>query len=295
MEQLIALHQQLPALFYFLIFIFSLLVGSFLYVVIYRLPEMMEREWRKDCRHFLKEELKEAPAATDKIETFNLMVPRSRCPKCGHLIGSFENIPVISWLLLKGKCKSCKTPISIRYPAIELLTAILSVVVATKFGASWAGLAAILLTWCLLSLTFIDIDKMLLPDQITLPLLWLGLLLNMNETFVSLSDAVMGAAVGYLSLWSVYHLFKLLTGKEGMGYGDFKLLAVLGAWLGWQAIPLTILLSSLVGAVLGITLMLFKGKKGSQAIPFGPYLAIAGWIYMIWGEQIVRFYQQNYL
>jgi len=294
MENVEIIYQYFPILFYSMIFFISLLVGSFLNVVIYRLPEMMEREWRTDCREFIKSELKD-PEIKESDEKFNLMVPRSRCPKCGHAISALENVPVISWLVLKGKCKSCKNPIPVRYPSIELLTAILSVVVAYKFGPTLAGFTAIVLTWGLVSLTFIDVDKMLLPDQITLPLLWLGLLLNLNGTFVDLNTAVIGAMTGYMSLWIIYHAYKQLTGKEGMGFGDFKLLAVFGAWFGWQAIPVTILLSSLVGAVVGISLIILKRSDMSQKIPFGPYIAAAGWIYMIWGEQITHFYLQNYV
>ncbi len=239
MSELLNLMQQQPSLLYAFVTILGVLVGSFLNVVIYRLPVMMEREWKRDCAEFF-------PDANLKVEaeTFNLVVPRSRCPQCDHLIGSAENIPLLSWLWQKGRCKHCACKISKRYPSIELLTGILSLCVAYVIPFGWPLLFALLFTWVLIALTFIDFDTMLLPDQLTLPLLWFALLININGTFASLSDAVLGAAFGYLSLWSIYWVFKLLTGKEGMGYGDFKLLAALGAWFGWQALPLIILLSS---------------------------------------------------
>ena len=271
--------------FLFFVFIVSLMVGSFLNVVIYRLPIMMEQSWKADFNsHFYPEQ--EPP----EIETFNLIKPDSTCPKCGHKIRAWENIPVLSWLFLRGKCSQCQTPISARYPMVELLTAILSVVAAWNFGFGWQAGCAVFLTWSLVALTFIDLDKMLLPDQITLPLLWLGLLASINHLFVSPEDAIIGACAGYLSLWSVYWGFKLLTGKEGMGYGDFKLLAALGAWVGWQQLTTIILMSSVVGAIIGISYLSLNKKEHSQPIPFGPYLAIAGWITFLYGDWIVQQY-----
>ena len=285
MNELIMLMEQTPALVYGLVTVVGILIGSFLNVVIYRLPIMMERDWKNECAEYFPE----AKLKTEQ-ETFNLVLPRSRCPECHHLIGSLENIPLLSWLVQKGRCKHCGCKISKRYPCIELLTGIASFVVAYTIPFGWPLLFALLLTWVLISLTFIDIDTMLLPDQLTLPLLWFGLLVNINGTFIGLSDAVLGAVFGYLSLWSVYWAFKLLTGKEGMGYGDFKLLAALGAWFGWQALPLILLLSSVVGAVIGISLILASKDKKSRPMPFGPYLAIAGWAYLVYGDLITQFY-----
>ncbi|OZY83984.1 prepilin peptidase [Cellvibrio mixtus] len=272
--------------------VLGLLVGSFLNVVIYRLPKMMERDWQHQCREFLANDSNIAtlPESNEKQETFNLMVPASRCPNCGHKIRAWENIPVISYVFLGGKCSSCKTTISIRYPIIELATGILSVVAIAYFGVSWNGLAALLLTWSLIALTMIDLDTYLLPDDITLPLLWLGLIINSFGMFTDLPSALWGAIAGYMSLWMVYQLFKLVTGKEGMGFGDFKLLAALGAWMGWQMLPQIILLSSLVGAVIGITMIVVRGRDKNIPIPFGPYLAIAGWIAFIWGDTINQAY-----
>lgn len=277
-----------PTIFYGVVFIFSLMVGSFLNVVIYRFPRMLEQGWYGECREFLADEVKNIPEK--KFDTLTLSTPRSSCQNCGHHIRFYENIPVISWLFLKGKCSQCKTAISIRYPLVELSTALLSLVIASHFGVSEQTFFALLLTWGLISLTMIDFDHMLLPDQIVLPLLWLGLLLNINGTFVSLTEAVIGAAAGYLSLFSVFWLFKLLTGKEGMGYGDFKLVALFGAWFGWQLLPLLILMASAVGAIIGISLMVFKKHGREQPIPFGPYLAIAGWICLLWGDGIWQWY-----
>lgn len=263
----------------------GLAVGSFLNVVIYRLPVMMQREWRRDCC-----ELLEVNEQTES-ETFNLAQPNSCCPQCGHAIRPWENIPVISYLLLRGRCSGCKTSISVRYPIIELCGGISAAVLAWHFAAADAALlGTLLLTWALIALTMIDIDHQLLPDNITLPLLWLGLIFNLFTTYVPLIDAVIGAMAGYLALWSVYWLFKLLTGKEGMGYGDFKLLAALGAWMGWQALPMIILLSSLVGAVIGICLMILQKRGRSVPMPFGPYLAIAGWIALLCGDQLLAAY-----
>ncbi|MGO2331377.1 MAG: prepilin peptidase [Pseudoalteromonas nigrifaciens] len=266
----------------------SLCVGSFLNVVIYRLPLMMQREWQGECRLLLESELKNNKADTN--EPFNLVKPNSCCPKCKAAIKPWQNIPIISWLLLKGKCATCDNPISVRYPIVEAITAILSLVVAYTFGATEQALLYIIVTWILLALTFIDIDHMLLPDQLTLPLLWLALIASVMGYTIAPSDAIIGAACGYLSLWSVFWLFKLITGKEGMGYGDFKLLAVFGALLGWQSLLTIILLSSVVGAIIGIALLTVQGKDKATPIPFGPYLAIAGWITMLWGEQLQTSY-----
>lgn len=260
----------------------GLLIGSFLNVVIYRIPKMMQRE---SDNYVAQESGKELPHQ----DRFNLMVPRSTCPCCGHQITALENIPVISYIALGGKCRKCKARISPRYPAIELLTAALSGLLVWTFGSGSAGMATLLFAWLLIAMTFIDFDTQLLPDDLTYPLLWAGLLININGTFVPLQDAVIGAAAGYLVLWAVYWLFKLVTGKEGMGYGDFKLLAALGAWLGWTMLPTIILLSSIVGAVVGISLIVFAKRERSNPIPFGPYLAAAGMIAMLYGEQLGGF------
>jgi leader peptidase (prepilin peptidase)/N-methyltransferase len=264
----------------------GLLVGSFLNVLIYRLPKMMQREWREQAREIL--EMPAAPPAA----TFNLVLPNSSCPHCSHEIKPWENIPVISYLFLRGKCSSCKAPISMRYPLVELACGLLSAFIAWHFGFTWQAGGMLVLTWGLLAMSLIDVDHQLLPDSLVLPLLWLGLIANSFGLFTSLEDALWGAIAGYLSLWSVYWLFKLVTGKEGMGHGDFKLLAMLGAWGGWQVLPLTILLSSLVGAVLGLIMLRLRNAETSTPIPFGPYLAIAGWIALLWGEQITANYLQ---
>uniref|UniRef100_UPI003BA183C4 prepilin peptidase n=1 Tax=Aeromonas jandaei TaxID=650 RepID=UPI003BA183C4 len=275
----------LPWLYFSLVFIFSLMIGSFLNVVIHRLPIMLEREWQAEYRSYFTPNEEQATEPR-----YNLMVPRSACPHCGHAITALENIPLLSWFWLKGRCSECQAPISARYPLVELLTALLSVAVAMVMSPGWGTLAALLLTWVLVALTFIDLDNMLLPDQLTLPLLWGGLLFNLSGGFAPLADAVIGAMAGYLVLWSLYWAFKLLTGKEGMGYGDFKLLAALGAWLGWQALPIILLLSSLVGAIIGISLIALRKHHQGNPIPFGPYLAIAGWIALLWGDTITRWY-----
>lgn len=280
----------LPWLYFSLVFLFSLMIGSFLNVVIHRLPIMLEREWQAEYLGYFNPETQ-----PHQEERYNLMVPRSACPHCGHAITAMENIPLLSWLWLKGRCRECQAPISARYPLVELLTALLSLIVAATLAPGWGLLAALLLTWVLVALTFIDLDKMLLPDQLTLPLLWGGLLFNLTGGFVPLADAVIGAMAGYLVLWSLYWAFKLLTGKEGMGYGDFKLLAALGAWLGWQALPIVLLLSSLVGAFIGIGLILLRNHHQNKPIPFGPYLAIAGWIALLWGDTITRWYLTTFL
>ena len=261
----------------------GLLVGSFLNVVIHRLPKMMENEWRNQCAELHGD-------APIENEPFSLIRPRSRCPSCGHPISALENIPILSWLWLRGKCSDCQAPISLRYPIVEAVTGLCSAAAAAYFGYGWMLLGALLLIWSLIALTFIDADTQLLPDSITLPLLWMGLCFNLFGVFADLSSAVLGAMVGYLSLWSVYWAFKLVTGKEGMGYGDFKLLAALGAWLGWQMLPLIILLSSLVGAAVGIVLIILARQGRHVPIPFGPYLAAAGLIALIWGKDLTQMY-----
>ena len=269
----------------------SLCVGSFLNVVIYRLPLMMQREWQSECRLLLDDELNTNQAKPKNTSgPFNLVKPNSTCPKCKTAIKPWQNIPIISWLILKGKCASCSNPISIRYPAVEAVTALLSLVVAYTFGATEQALLYIVITWALVALTFIDIDHMLLPDQLTLPLVWLALIAAVAGITITPSDAIMGAAFGYLSLWSVFWLFKLLTGKEGMGFGDFKLLALFGTLLGWQSLLTIILLSSVVGAIIGIALLSIQGKDKATPIPFGPYLAIAGWITLLWGNHLESAY-----
>lgn len=270
--------------------ILGLVIGSFLNVVIHRLPKMMERDWEEQCKEFIANQNDVVSSHPPKQGPFNLMVPRSRCPHCGHQIKSWENIPVISYLMLGGKCSGCKAKISARYPIIEITTAVLSAAVIFYIGINWNSLAALAFTWSLIALTMIDFDTYLLPDDITLPLMWLGLIVNSFNSFTDLPSALWGAIAGYLSLWSVYKLFKLLTGKEGMGYGDFKLLAALGAWMGWQMLPQIILLSSLVGAVIGISLIVIRGRDKNIPIPFGPYLAIAGWIAFVWGDTINQSY-----
>jgi leader peptidase (prepilin peptidase)/N-methyltransferase len=261
--------------------ILGLAVGSFLNVVIHRLPKMMEREWRAQCAEMQGETIpEEAP--------FNLATPRSRCPHCGHQLSALENIPLASWLVLRGRCRVCAAPIALRYPLIEAASGALALAAALHFGPGWQALAALLLIWCLLALTAIDLDTQLLPDSITLPLLWAGLLVNVGSGFTDLKSAVIGAAAGYLALWSVYWGFRLATGKEGMGYGDFKLLAALGAWFGWMMLPLIILVSSVVGAIVGIALIAFTRHRRETPIPFGPYLAAAGVIALFKGHELTQ-------
>lgn len=274
------------------VFLLSLLVGSFLNVVIHRLPIILTNEWTSDCREFLSEQTKTEEGKEDKpVEVFNIATPRSQCPNCQHKITAIENIPIISWLFLRGRCSSCHKKISIRYPLIELSTALFSILVAYTFGVQWFTLAALVLTWSMISLALIDFDTQLLPDNITLPIMWMGVLMSLlSISPISLEDSVIGLLLGYLSLWSIYHLFKIITGKEGMGYGDFKLLALLGAWLGWQSLPLILFLSAVVGSIVGISLILFLGRDKNIPIPFGPYLASAGFISLIWGQQIKQTY-----
>lgn len=272
-----------PVLFAGLVFAFSLLVGSFLNVVIHRLPRMMEAEWHTQCAELRGE----APPETAR---YSLWWPRSACPQCGHPISAIQNIPVLSWLWLKGRCSACKAAISPRYPVVELLTAILSAAAAWKWGMSLQTLGAIALVWTLVALAFIDLDTTLLPDSLTLPLLWLGLLFNLQGVFASLPDAVIGAMAGYGVLWSVFWLFKLATGKDGMGYGDFKLLAALGAWLGWELLPVTLLLSSAVGAFVGVAMIVFVQHDRRVPIPFGPYLAGGGLVALFFGDTLTQAY-----
>lgn len=272
-----------PALFAIFVGILGLLVGSFLNVVIFRLPKMMEHDWHCQCAELRGEPLPDTPAPS-------LVRPRSACPQCGHTIGILENIPLLSFIVLRGRCSACKARISCRYPLVEAICALISAGIALRFGPTPEAVGVLVFTWTLLALTFIDFDTKYLPDALTLPLLWCGLLFNLGNTFTPLPSAVIGAMAGYLSLWSVYWLFKLVTGKEGMGYGDFKLLAALGAWLGWQLLPLIILLSSLVGAAVGIALIVLARRGRDIPIPFGPYLAAAGLLAMLWGEELTQAY-----
>ena len=286
------LDQSAPA-FTAVVFAFTLLIGSFLNVVIHRLPIMMERDWREQAK-----ELSETPPENELPEgRFDLVAPRSRCPSCGNLITAMQNIPIISYLVLKGRCAKCGKSISARYPFVELMTAVMAAACAWHFGPGWEALMAIALTLGLIPIAMIDADTTLIPDSIVLPLLWLGLSLSLfhpfdgaQTLFISPKDAIIGALAGYLTLWSVFWLFKLVTGKDGMGYGDFKLLAALGAWLGWQQLPTIILLSAVVGAAINIAMIVFRGRDRTIPIPFGPYLAAAGWIAMLWGEQLKNLY-----
>ncbi|MGZ8135748.1 MAG: prepilin peptidase [Methylococcaceae bacterium] len=276
-----------PYLFSALAGVVGLLVGSFLNVVIYRLPVMMQRNWRKECAEYLQID---SGQTQDEEEPFNLVLPLSHCPHCNTPIKPYQNIPVISYVFLQGKCATCRNSIALRYPIIEAFTAIMSVIVAWRFGYTPETAFALLLTWSLITVSFIDIDHHLLPDSINLPLLWLGLFLSLFNIYTDTHSSIIGAIAGYLSLWAVYHLFKLATGKEGMGYGDFKLLALFGAWLGWQYVPMIILLSSLVGALIGITMVIAVKRDRNIPIPFGPYLAAAGWIALLWGKDINQLY-----
>ncbi|MGB0894115.1 MAG: prepilin peptidase [Parashewanella sp.] len=303
MTDFLQILSQYPTFFICLSFIFATVIGSFLNVVIHRIPVMLKREWQQECNHYLQEYHPEKVKLLGEQELikpidsfpekYNLLVPSSTCPKCNNKIKPWHNIPIIGWSILKGKCANCQAPISARYPIIELATGLLVATLAWHFGPTLEFAASTLLTFSLIALTGIDLDEMLLPDNLTLPMLWLGLLLNINDTFIDMQSSIIGAAAGYLSLWSIFWGFKLLTGKEGMGYGDFKLMAVFGAWLGWQMLPLIILLSSLVGAIVGISLMLSKKINANNPIPFGPYITAAGWIALIWGQNIFDWYMVN--
>lgn len=275
-----------PALFAAVAGVFGLVLGSFLNVVVHRLPIMLERRWRAECNELSGSAI---PATS---EHYDLVAPGSRCPHCDHQLSAWENIPVASFVWLRGKCSACAKPISLRYPAVELLTGLMSAAVAWRFGFGAAAFAGLAFTWALVALSFIDLDRQLLPDNITLPLLWAGLIINLFGLFASLPSAVIGAVAGYLTLWSVYQVFKLITGREGMGYGDFKLFAAFGAWLGWQSLPLIILLSSFVGAIIGLGVILFLGRDRTLPIPFGPFLCLAGWIALLWGDAITHAYLQ---
>jgi len=264
-------------------------VGSFLNVVIYRLPLMMERGFTAEAREHLDLAEAETEVATKEVP-FNLMLPRSHCPNCGQGISAWQNIPVVSWLALRGKCAGCGTSIAIRYPLVELLTCILSLLVLAHFGFGWLGLAAMIATWMLIAMAFIDYDTFLLPDQLTLPFLWLGLIVNLWGGITTLESAVVGAMLGYLLLWSIYWLFKLITGKEGMGYGDFKLLGALGAWLGWQAIPALVLIASVVALLYAIATGLLAADKRNNPMPFGPFLAVAGWVCLMYRDSLLGWY-----
>jgi leader peptidase (prepilin peptidase)/N-methyltransferase len=280
--------EQSAIFFYLSIAILGLIVGSFLNVVVYRLPVMLQKSWQNDCLNFLEQE----NSTTETTETFNLSTPRSRCPSCQHPISAIENIPILSYIFLKGRCKSCESSISIRYPVVELATCVLSIMIAVQFGVTFQTGVALIFTWLLICLTLIDFDTQLLPDSITLPLLWFALFISLFNIFVDPTTAIIGALAGYLSLWSVFWLFKLATGKEGMGYGDFKLLAAIGALLGWQMLPLVVMLSAFVGAVIGLTMMVCKGLDKNSPIPYGPYLSVAAFIALLWGDKINSMYIQ---
>lgn len=275
--------QHSPVFFISLCSIAGLLVGSFLNVVIYRLPKMMEREWRRQCAELRGEPIEGAPP-------FNIVIPRSACPHCGYKITALENIPVASYVLLGGRCSQCHASIAARYPVVEVLTGLISGFIAWHFGYGFAAFTALVFVWAMIALAFIDMDTQLLPDDITLPLLWGGLLINLGDGFTDIRSAIIGAVAGYLALWSVYWCYKLVTGREGMGYGDFKLLAVIGAWLGWQMLPLVILFSSLTGAVAGVGLILIAKHGRHVPIPFGPYLVVGSFVALFWGNQINRGY-----
>ncbi len=283
--EILKLFQTYPWFFIATVAVVGLMVGSFLNVVIYRLPVMMQRNWRQECHEYL-----ELPAPEPPEESLTLSLPASRCGQCHTPIKPQHNIPVLSYLLLRGKCAHCHTSYAVRYPLVELFTGIISAIVAWHFGYSAEAFFALILSWSLIALSGIDVDHQLLPDSIILPLIWLGLFLSLFDVFIDSHSSIIGAIAGYLSLWVVFQLFKLATGKEGMGFGDFKLLSLFGAWLGWQYLPLIILLSSLVGAIIGISMVVFGKHDHQKPIPFGPYLAAAGWIALLWGNEINHFY-----
>jgi len=297
MQDIVALLQAQSGLFLSLVFVLGLAIGSFLNVVIHRLPIMMQREWRRECA-----EVTGTEPAPESPEVYDLVRPRSACPQCGHRISALQNIPVLSYLWLRGRCAACRAHISMRYPLVELATAAASLLVAWKFGATFETAAALLFTWSLIALAMIDLDTQYLPDSITQPLLWAGLLLSLaaavvphQSLFPAPATAIIGAAAGYLSLWSVFQLFRLLTGKEGMGYGDFKLLAALGAWLGWERLLLIVPLSAGIGAIVGISLIVLRRHERSKPIPFGPFLAAGGWVAMLWGDAIIDAYVDRFM
>jgi len=281
--------QDSPVLFYVFIALLGLLIGSFLNVVIVRLPLMMEREWRQQCREMFGTGGDEEPG---KEEPFSLVRPGSHCPECGSPVRPLQNIPVLSYLWLRGRCADCGAGIGLRYPVVELLSAVVALTAASHYGLSWELAGALILGWSFLAMSAIDIEHHLLPDGIVLPLLWIGLLLNAWGVYTDIYSALYGAVLGYVSLWLVYHAFRFLTGKEGMGYGDFKLFACIGAWLGWQSLPLVILLSAVCGAAVGIAMIVLKGQDKSTPIPFGPFLCAAGFIALLWGRQITDAYLQ---
>jgi leader peptidase (prepilin peptidase)/N-methyltransferase len=278
--------QAFPALFVAAVVVLSLAIGSFLNVVIHRLPKMLERQWRDELAELNGQEAAAAPR-------YNLVLPRSACPACGHQISALENVPLVSYLALRGKCSACKAGISLRYPLVEALTGALSGYIAWRYGFSWHTLAALGFVWAMIALAFIDLDTFYLPDDITLPLVWAGLMVNMGGVFVDLQSAVIGAIAGYLALWVVFWSYKFATGKDGMGYGDFKLLAAIGAWLGWKMLPVVILLSSLAGAIVGISLIVFARHGRNVPIPFGPYLVLAGVSALFWGDSLLQYYLQT--
>lgn len=292
MQEIITFFQNEPFMYLISIGILALIVGSFLNVVIWRLPIMLKAEWTKECFMFLHENkyLDSVPAIASQAKPFSIIKPRSHCPKCNYALQFYENIPVISYIFLRGRCRNCNEMIPLRYPFIEIFCCVLSVVTAFYGDVNLKTALALVLTWGLIALAWIDIDHKILPDNITLPLLWLGLAINIHGIFIPLTDAIIGAMAGYLFLWSVFWLFKLLTGKDGMGYGDFKLTSMLGAWLGWQALPEIILIASCIGAIVGISMILLQRIKRSEPIPFGPYLALAGWISLIWGDTLRSLY-----
>lgn len=283
-----------PTFFLFSVAVLGLIVGSFLNVVIVRLPVMLQQDWFKQCKEFLSENYQINVQAKDNSgqSTYNLIKPASQCPSCQTSIKPYDNIPVFSYLLLRGKCRTCQAAIPLRYPIIEALTALISVLTAYHFGFTLTLLPALIFTWGLITLTVIDLDQQLLPDDITLPFLWLGLLVNIQGMFCPLPEAILGASLGYLTLWSFYWLFKILTGKEGMGYGDFKLLAMMGAWIGFKGLLPIILISSMLGAIIGIGLILLRRHQKGTPIPFGPFLAGAGWIVFLYGDKIINYYLQ---
>jgi leader peptidase (prepilin peptidase)/N-methyltransferase len=276
--------QNTHSTFFIEVGILGLIIGSFLNVVIYRLPIIMQREWEKDCAEYLKH------ATFIKHKIFNLIAPRSHCPKCGWQIPWWQNIPIVSYILLHGRCSNCKTPIHWRYPVVELLGGLTALLVAVHFGISFKTLYLLILTWSLIAAVFIDFDHLILPDSITLPLIWLGLLLNANHIFTTPENAIIGAAAGYLCPWFIAHIFKLIRKIDGMGYGDFKLLAVFGAWLGWQMLPLILFAASLIGSIVGIILITKKKYMFTKPMPFGPYLAIAGWLAFFFGQSVLNWY-----